>query len=83
MFSLLRRGKMLLSVADNGHSAKLKAAQANAQAGEASSASPERSFARPMARQGFLDDVTPTCEGAALDVQLVGHADLGAQLQHQ
>lgn len=26
---------------------------------------------------------TPTCKGAAFDVQLVGHADLGAELQHQ
>lgn len=35
-----------------------------------------------MAERDFLD-VPLTCKGAALDVQLVGHADLGAEFQHQ
>jgi hypothetical protein len=68
------------STADNGHSVKMKAAQVKNT--EVASASQELSFARGLSTT-FLEDVTPTCKGAALDVQLIGHADLGAELQHE
>lgn len=36
-----------------------------------------------MAKRDCLEAVIPTCKGAALDVELISHADLGAEFQHQ